>query len=337
VGGIDFAIIEDRKFKSGPLEFFPQRLSKGRADLPKKTNAASLDHPDAVLLGKRQLKFLDEWGRDWTGAQMKCVLSQTIFCQGHTMNPIDLDTNGWPQSGRNRALGTIRKSFAFMLGGDQHLATVIHHGIDDFGDAGYSFCVPSIVNHYPRKWAPTFKPVRKIAGPLEGLGDYRDGLGNKITMHAHANPNAVKPPIKSMNPRVRQATGHGIVRFNKSDRTITMECWPRGTDTTRPDARQYPGWPIKIRQMDNYGRDAKAFLPLLKISGEVDPVVQVISEESNEVIYTLRIKGNRFRPKVFKDGTYTIKIGEGRNVKMLKGVQSIDANEAKSIQVDMTD
>ncbi len=171
---------------------------------------------------------------------MKCVLSQTIFCQGHTMQRMDLDTNGWPQSGRNRALRSIRKSYAFMLAGDQHLATVIQHGIDDFGDAGYSFCMPSIVNHYPRKWSPKQAPQRIIKSPLKGLGDYLDGLGNRVTMLAHANPGAFAPPIKSMSPWVRSATGHGIVRFNKSKRTIIMECWPRGTDVTQPDARQYP-------------------------------------------------------------------------------------------------
>jgi len=37
--------------------------------------------------------------------------------------------------------------------------------------------------------------------------------------------------------------------------------------------------------------------------------VQVTSESNNEVVYTLRIKGNSFSPKVFVEGKYTIKIG----------------------------
>ena len=148
-----------------------------------------------------------------------------------------------------------------MLGGDQHLATVIHHGVDQFGDAGYSFCVPSIVNHYPRHWQPTWQAERDINGPLKGLGDYFDGLGNRITMHAHANPNAFQPPLKTMSKRIKQATGHGIVRFDKTARNITVECWPRGADVTNPNARQYPGWPITIHQLDNYNRQAAAWLP----------------------------------------------------------------------------
>ena len=76
-----------------------------------------LDVPKAKLLGDRQLKFLREWGANWTGTDMKAVLSQTVFCGGAHIHrdkrlKVDLDSNGWPQSGRNRALSEIRKCFA---------------------------------------------------------------------------------------------------------------------------------------------------------------------------------------------------------------------------------
>ena len=269
---------------------------------------------------------------------MKCVLSATIFCQGHTMQKMDLDTNGWPQSGRGRALRAIRKGFAFMLAGDQHLATVIHHGVDEFGDAGYSFCVPSIVNHYPRTWKPKVPAVRPMDGPLEGLGDYHDGLGNRVTMLAHANPHAFKPPLKTLSKRALQATGHGLVRFNKADRTITVECWPRGADVTAPSARQYPGWPITIDQFDNYGREAVAWLPEVVCEDMGNPVVQVIDAATDDVIYTVRIKGDRIRPKVFKEGEYHIGIGEPETArwKVLENIKSESGNAGTVIKVRVT-
>lgn len=56
-----------------------------------------------------------------------------------------------------------------------------------------------------------------------------------------------------------------------------------------------------------------------------NPVVQVINESTKEIVYTVRILGNQFQPKVFKDGKYTIKIGEQPdNMKTLSG---IDAQE----------
>ncbi|MEM7600084.1 MAG: hypothetical protein AAF357_01560 [Verrucomicrobiota bacterium] len=334
VGGIDFAIIEDRKFKNGPLEIFPELANQERADTPQGVSGEDLHSEEAVLLGERQLAFLRDWGKQWDGVEMKTVLSQTIFAQAQSKGA-DLDSNGWPSAGRNRALREMRKSFAFHLAGDQHLATVIHHGIDEFGDAGYSYCVPAVVNHFPRRWSPgkNFPPVRTIDGPLKHLGDYFDNFKNRITMYAHANPGAFSPPIHVGNDRARMATGHGLVRFNKAERSITMECWPRGMGPGTEDARQYPGWPITISQLDNYGKQATTHLPELKIVGETDPVVQVIEESADEVVYTLRIKGNRFRPKVFASGAYTIHIGEGADRQTLSGVETLDRGGKKSIDV----
>ena len=34
----------------------------------------TLDVPEAVLLGDRQLKFLEDWATDWRGADLKTVL-----------------------------------------------------------------------------------------------------------------------------------------------------------------------------------------------------------------------------------------------------------------------
>ena len=62
-------------------------------------------------------------------------------------------------------------------------------------------------------------------------------------------------------------------------------------------------------------------------------VVQVINEKTGEIIYTLRIKGTEFRPKVFANGTYTINVGEGDARKSLKGIES--QKEAKTLKVNL--
>ena len=43
-----------------------------------------------------------------------------------------------------------------------------------------------------------------------------------------------------------------------------------------------------------------------------DPVVQVVEESSNEILYTIRIQGNTFLPKVYANGKYTVKAGKDR-------------------------
>ncbi|MCK4920848.1 MAG: hypothetical protein KAS71_07370, partial [Bacteroidales bacterium] len=248
IGGIDFAIIEDRKFKSGPAGLVPQQGPRPDHILDPDYDPKTVDVEGAQLLGERQLKFLHEWGQDWRGVQMKAVLSQTVFANAAHIHRgdrlmADMDSNGWPQTGRNRALEEIRRSFALMIGGDQHLATVIHHGIDDWDDSGFSFCVPSIVNYYPRQWLPLSTNPYTLSIELDHTGRYLDGFHNKITMHAYANPdedNTLYPKWREEGYWGKLAAGHGIIRFNKKERSIVMEAWPRGVDVTKEDAKQFP-------------------------------------------------------------------------------------------------
>lgn len=342
-GRVSFAVIEDRKFKSGPNGLAPATTT-GRADHENRADfdAKTADVPGAELLGPRQEKFLREWAADWRGADMKIELSQTVYANAATLHGgnlqrlrCDYDACGWPQSGRARALDALRRGFAFMLNGDQHLATIIHHGIDDWGDAGWSFCVPSIANFYPRAWVPLAPDPNRPAGLPDYCGRFRDGFDNPITVWAATNPGT--PQGREPAALHDRMPGYGIVRMNKVDQTITMECWPRYADPTDPaTGRQYPGWPKTIGMEDNYGRKAAAYLPTLAVKGMERPVVQVIDEKNGEIVYTLRIKAATFRPKVFREGTYTVKVGEPGTdrMKTVKGVASLAAGEEKTLPVE---
>lgn len=348
-GRVGFAIIEDRKFKSQIDVLDQDKLERqgvvfSRLDhIQTLPDPKLLDVPEATLLGERQLKFLNEWTADWEGHDMKAVLSQAPFAgTAHVHGPIrerlaaDLDANGWPQSARDRALRVIRKGFAVMINGDQHLATVLRHGVDDWSDSSYSFSVPSIVNHYRRWWRPD-EPGRDGAeGTLEYTGQYRDGFGNRITMIAYANSD---PSRRRYDKWRAQAAGFGIVRFNKRTRQVTLECWPRGCQIngrevgTEAECEQYPGWPVVIDQEDNYARDPAGYLPTLEMIGREDPVVQVIKEATGEIVYTLRIEGTSYRPKIFEEGRYTIRVDAGDVQRIFTGIASLAPEESETIQV----
>ncbi len=317
VGGVDFAILEDRKFKTGPASKIPKMGPRPDHINDPNYDPKSIDLPDLQLLGERQHRFLEAWSEDWSGATIKAVLSQTAFCGAVHMHGksnerllADLDCNGWPQTPRNEALKALRRVQAVHLCGDQHLAVVVKHGIDDFGDGPFAFTSPALVNTiYGRWWHPLDEkpgPHPVADSPLPWTGDFLDGLGNKISMLAYANPEDVA------NERKR-ADGYGVVRFDKKSRRITFECWPRFSNAAEGDKAQFSGWPITIAMQDNDGRKPQAWLPLLKFEGERDPVVQVIDEASGQVLYTLRIQGDRFQPPVFKSGgTYTVRVGRDR-------------------------
>ena len=310
VGGVDFAILEDRKFKTGPLGAIPEMGPRPDHITDERYDPKAIDLPDLQLLGERQMAFLRDWTADWSGAELKCVLSQTAFCgavhlHGTPDNRLlaDLDCNGWPQSRRDEALREIRRARAVHLCGDQHLAVTLQHGIDAHRDGPYAFTSPALVNTiYARWWHP--EDERPGANPVPGsplpwTGDYLDGLGNRISILAYANP-------ADMDDERRRGDGTGLVRFNKRTGEITFECWPRFSE------EQYSGWPITIRNDDNDGRRPVAWLPELVVDGAERPVVRVIADDSGEILYTFRARANRFQPPVYAEGTFTVKVGRDR-------------------------
>ncbi len=313
VGGVDFAILEDRKFKSGPAGKIPQMGPRPDHINDPSYDPKTVDVPGLKLLGERQEKYLAAWTQDWTGAEMKAVLSQTAFCGAVHMHGgrndrllADLDCNGWPQTPRRKALTEIRRAWAVHLCGDQHLAVVVKHGIDQFGDGPYGFTSPALVNTiYGRWWHPLDEqpgPNPVAGSPLPWTGDFHDGLGNKVSMLAYANP----PNITDEKQR---ADGYGIARFDKTKRTVTFECWPRFSDVKQGDQVQFPGWPITVATDANDGRKVAGWLPEIVIEGATSGVVQVIEDATGEILYTVRTPGNRFQPRVYAPGKYTVKIG----------------------------
>ncbi|MBT3467966.1 MAG: hypothetical protein HN467_01445 [Opitutae bacterium] len=336
-GRVSFAIIEDRKFKTGPAGMIPRQGPRPDHIRNPEYDPKSVDVPQARLLGERQLKFLEAWGQDWTNTDIKAALSQTIFCGGaHIHGRIggrlhaDLDSNGWPQTGRNKAILALRKSFAFHYAGDQHLATVFHHGVDEWRDSIHSFCVPSIANLYLRWWKPLEPGKNRKPNQDPILGDHLDGFNNKVTAIAVANPT----PTKGGDRLTTRAAGFGVVRIDKKTRDITFICWPRNVDVADKEAKPYPGWPYTFNQLDNYSRKAVAYLPTLEIN-QPNQVVQIQHEESKEVVYTLRINGKSFSPKVFATGSYTIEIGEGDSKRIFKQVKTTAKENAKSLKVKL--
>ena len=244
VGDVDFAIIEDRKFKTGPKGKIPQIGPRPDHINDPSYKPESVDVEGLELLGDRQLKFLNNWGKE-NKDHIKVVLSQTGFCGGAHLHGYkrdrlhaDMDSNGWPQTGRNKALRAIQNANAIHIAGDQHLATVIKHGIDEYDDGPWAFVVPAIVNnYYSRWWWPKDEKAGKNSnGVLPWNGRYLDGFDNKITMHAYVNPN---------NPS--KGAGYGLIRFNKKQKEVTLECWPRDIDVSLAEAKQFNGFPLKIK------------------------------------------------------------------------------------------
>ena len=334
-GGVSFAILEDRKFKSAPLNVLPAeaRVGNGMIQNPDFDIRMHRDLPGASLLGERQMSFLRDWAADWSGSSfMKVVLSQTNFAAVHTIpsdhdSPagapsfpipqpgeyvegdkliVDMDTNGWPQGKRDEVLGILRTCAAFHIAGDQHLATVVRHGIDRFGDAGFTFTGPALNNLWPRRWWPPVEARERAldSGPPYS-GDYFDAFGNRVTVYAAANPQATGLEPAILRDR---STGYGIVTFDTLAERIEIECWPRHTDPALGDAGQYSDWPIVIRREQGDGRTPLAHVPV-EVEGLPNAVVE-LRMAGGELVLARRLSQSSFAMPVFGFAEYVVRAGD---------------------------
>lgn len=250
VGGVDFAILEDRKFKTGPLGTIPQLGPRPDHITDPAYDRAAIDLEGLELLGERQMAWLAAWADDHEGVRAKGVLSQTAFCgavhlHGDPSNRLlaDLDCNGWPQSGRNAALRLIKQAGAVHLCGDQHLAVVVQHGIDGHRDGPYAFTSPALVNTiYGRWWHPEDEQpgANPVPGsPLPWTGDFEDGLGNRITMIAYANP-------EDRSDETKRADGFGVAVWDFPAQAVEFHCYPRFLERVGGVPQEFPGWPVVV-------------------------------------------------------------------------------------------
>ncbi len=342
-GNVSFAIISDRMFKSGPEIV---RNGSGRIDHikePLKPN--QLEDTNLELLGKLQMEFLDHWVNNWQGANMKVLLSQTLFCNVGTHHGEDkmflhgdMDSGGWPKQKRDEVIRLIRKANAFHINGDQHLPFIVQYSLDEPKDAGWTFCTPAISTGYIRWGQPDAVNAPFTERPAHNLpntGNYKDVFGNTNYIYAVGNPQDKYQSPNRYQRSQNKSSGFGMITFNTAERTITIDAIRFLADKEKPAQNdRFPGWPLTISQLDNDGRKPVAYLPNLKMS-KPDQVVKVTNEKNNELINVFRIKGTSYQPAIFIDGTYTVIVGEGKNSKELKGIKSSSIKSDKVIKVNI--
>lgn len=246
-GGVQFAILEDRKFKSAPSEVIKQLIAPPDFKFPndRKTDfeievvldpefdCTKLDREDLHLLGKQQEDFLANWSKKLRqSGQIGAVLSQSPWAHIAMYSPTsaDTDSNAWPQSARNRALKAIGNAPIVMLHGDVHLGTLLRHGVDEFEDGPVSYSLPSFSSRASRKWEPMDAGENREPGSPDHTGRFLDRFGNRMTVYGAGN---------GLN-------GYGIILFDTKDRTVELQFHPMNEDR-KPIQKAVSGWPYQIQ------------------------------------------------------------------------------------------
>jgi len=246
-GGVSFAVLEDRKFKSPPSKVLSKAIPDPRNNKPNRTlevimdpafDVRKLDREDLQLLGVAQEAFIARWARQVAlKSRLSAVLSQSplVNIGNYDVTYGDMDANGWPQSARNRALRAIAPSQAVMISGDIHFGTLHQHGIDNWGDGPWAFSLPAFSSKQNRSWRPSVPARGREIPEVAGSGNHHDRFGNKLSVAGTAHGE----------------NGYGILLFDKDKHQVTMELHTMDQDR-RPSHQLVPGWPltVKVRRND---------------------------------------------------------------------------------------
>lgn len=239
-GGVSFAVVEDRTFKTGS-----DGVDGSGVPIP-------VDQLE--LLGARQELFLQEW-RAMHPGQPKVILTGTTWACVQTdvdgLPTSDKDSNGWPAAGRSRAVRLAHDAHALIVAGDQHLGSLVRHGLSSFVDGPVQFTPPAGSTSFQR----FFRPSKSLPNPsgTPFTGDWTDGFGNRCRVLAVANHKYTlrefwtyfPPPMQDFGDRGLKREGFGVLAFDHAAQRVTLQCWPWWAASV-PGAKQFLGWPVSF-------------------------------------------------------------------------------------------
>lgn len=237
-GGAEFAIIEDRKWKTSPIQ-----------------GEGLLGHI-GELLGERQEQFLERWAAT-PSDKPRIILTQSVWAGLETEptgEPVmNFDANGYPALGRRKAVQLAKQAGALLLSGDQHLTSIVRHGIDRHDDGPVQFTSPSGGTFWQRWFEPSAEQPNP-RGALPYTGDWRDAFGNPLRVLAVANPaisyadyrKHVKGRSQILYDRKLKREGYGVVRVDHAAASYAIECWEWNKNPITEPESQFPGWPFVL-------------------------------------------------------------------------------------------
>ncbi|AFV00510.1 alkaline phosphatase D family protein [Simiduia agarivorans] len=230
-GNVNFAFVEDRKFKSPPDYVVPQQ---GRGE----------------LLGQRQEDFLRHWANTHPDLPRICITASMwgtpqTGAEGEAL--VDYDANGYPPDGRTRAVQLLKDANALALAGDQHLGLVAIQGVETFDDGPVFFTGPAAAAFWQR-WFEGNNRLPNQRGGNPDTGDFIDSCGNKMRVLAVANPKISFDEFVAQKKgwgmfladRSLTSEGYGLVTVDHQSNEFVLHCYPTASGK---GAQQYPGWP----------------------------------------------------------------------------------------------
>lgn len=332
-GGVDLAVVEDDLMA-------PDTLTTG---IGQKNNSSG------IAKRTRQLRFLKDWTNSWDDVDIKAVVTNTSSIQHITQPPapsgqkenhpsasgqekekispvlqLNHKTSHTTSSQVKEVVSQVRKSHALVIKGGSRMPYLIHHGINDWEDAGYEFGFPSWSQATPPHPAVRVMQNKSIADSvlIDSLtlpAKFRDPHGHPIILETLTKGSDRN---KTGGPRQKgfgiehhdtsylsgMVPGFGIVRFNTRDQEISISVWPAEGDPQ--NTQPFSGWPVDLSVQENYIDNPRSHLPEIIAKGlGANPVYKLYHYNQPGLIYAKRAKDTVFRPPVFEESIFTLVVG----------------------------
>jgi alkaline phosphatase D len=333
--GIDIALLESYYYKTSPEGIFGDTEIYNGIPRKRWTSAKTFDVENATIYGKQQIEFLENWAKNWQESSLKIMLSQepkyamatypdSFFyiseypelpnIVGNESDKIklkDLSFNSWPQAERNKVIEILRSNHILDISGTDNIGAVVIQGVNRWGDANYSFDVPSVSPISSYRWTPEQTKYGSPEDYDKNCGDYFDSFLNRLRILAVVNTENKSGEVQY----------YGKLEFSPENGSIQLYC----KASTKEGTQNIDGWPIKLSIADNYNRPARNYLPPIKIENDnTNKRIVTVKDDNGEIVYSLPINGKTFTPKVFERGTYSMEIQKvaGEKPTIIRDIQS---------------
>jgi hypothetical protein len=109
-------------------------------------------------------------------------------------------------------------------------------------------------------------------------------------------------------PTLNATNGYPFVRFDRHRQIIEYHRVTLKSNQSKIRG-DLPGWPVLVPVRHPDYERPHGYLAPVQVAGIQDPLIQVIDQDAKTSVYLERVRSHIALPRVYKDGTYTLRIG----------------------------
>jgi hypothetical protein len=109
-------------------------------------------------------------------------------------------------------------------------------------------------------------------------------------------------------PTLHATNGFPFIRYDRHRQTIEYHRVELHRNGHKVQG-DLPGWPVVVPLRNPGYERPYGYLVPIQVAGLQDPLMQIIDQDTNTSVYLERVRSHMALPRVYEEGTYTVRIG----------------------------